>query len=100
MSSEVRVDPARLESAARVTESLRESLRSGLTDVEPETMQAARDLAGWRTGRSVEDLAWWWRDDLAKLDRRLDALADGLSWCARDYRYTDHASAENFRAVR
>lgn len=99
MSDEVRVDPAVLDAGAGVAEGLRDTLRAGLTDVEPETMAAARALAGWLTGRSVEGLAWRWRDDLASLGTRLTGLADGLALSARDYRYVDRASADNFRAV-
>jgi hypothetical protein len=99
MPGEVRVDPALLDSGARVSADLRGALSKDVTDVEPETVRAAQQLAGWSTGRATEDLIWFWRDDLTELSARLHALAGGLAACARDYRHSDRASADNFRAV-
>lgn len=99
MATEVRVDPALLEAKASVAAELRVRLDRELTDVEPETSQVARELRGWQTGTALENLLHWWEDDLGKLRQRLDALAEGLRLCARDYRHSDRASADNFRAV-
>jgi hypothetical protein len=97
MPDEVRVDPALLDAGARVSADLRGALSKDVIDVEPETVGAAQQLAGWSTGRAAEDLIWFWRDDLTKLGARLDALASGLAACARDYRHSDRASADHFR---
>ncbi|MGX7675184.1 WXG100 family type VII secretion target [Plantactinospora sp. DSM 117369] len=99
MNVEVRVDPAPLEAKAGVAADLQAGLDRELTDVEPETSQAVRELRGWQTGTALENLLHWWQDDLARLRQRLNALAGGLHLCARDYRQSDRASAENFRAV-
>lgn len=99
MSDEVRVDPVVLDVTARAAAAVRESLRGEVTDVEPETTQAARELGGWLTGRSMEQLLWSWRDELGRLASQLDGVADGLTACARDYRYADRASADHFRAA-
>ncbi|MFY1686738.1 WXG100 family type VII secretion target [Plantactinospora sp. WMMB782] len=97
MATEVRVDPALLEAKAGTAAELHAGLDRELTDVEPETAQAARELHGWQTGTALENLLHWWQDDLGKLRQHLDALAEGLRLCARDYRHSDLASADNFR---
>lgn len=99
MPGEVRVDPAVLDAKAGASADLRGALSKDVTDVEPETARAAKSLAGWSTGRAVEDLLWFWRDDLTRLGSSLDAITAGLTACARDYRHSDRASADNFRAV-
>ena len=99
MPTEVRVDPAVLEAKARVAADLRDGLHRELTDVEPETTQAARELTGWLTGQALGNLLHWWQDDLTNLTQRLDAMSEGLRLCARDYRHSDHASADNFRGI-
>ena len=88
-----------LEAKAGVAADLRTQLDRELTDVEPETAQAARELTGWQTGRALGNLLHWWQDDLTNLGRRLDAMSDGLRRCASDYRHSDHASADNFRGM-
>ncbi|AVT39273.1 hypothetical protein C6W10_25725 [Plantactinospora sp. BB1] len=82
-----------------MTANLRAGLDRELTDVEPETAQVVRELRGWQTGTALENLLHWWEDDLGRLRQRLDALTEGLRLCARDYRQSDQASADNFRAV-
>ncbi|WP_223874481.1 MULTISPECIES: type VII secretion target [Salinispora] len=99
MSDEVRVDPLALDSQARVAEDVAAALEHDLIDVEPESVQAVQDLSEWRTGRAVEDLVWFWRDDLKKLTGQVNGVAEGLRQCARDYRHTDTASADHFRSV-
>lgn len=99
MATEVQVDPAVLEAMARVAGDLQAAVRTDVTDVEPETAAAARALTGWQTGRAIEALMWWWRDDLTRLSGRLGVISDGLMLCARDYRYSDQASAQNFRLL-
>jgi len=99
MSTEVRVDPAVLDAAATAAAHLRDGVRGGLTDVEPETALAARELAGWQTGRSLDALLHWWREDLSRLVERLDDMSEGLRRCAADYRRADHTSAGNFQAL-
>ncbi|GAB3808648.1 hypothetical protein [Micromonospora zhanjiangensis] len=99
MPDEIRVEPAVLDAGALAMVDLRETLLKDVTDVTPETEQAARDLAGWSTALAVENLLWFWRDDLRKLAAQFESGTDGLRGCARDYRQTDHASAEHFRAA-
>jgi hypothetical protein len=56
----------------------------------------ARGLSCWYTRRALEDLLWWWRDDLSKLGKYLDTFGGALEACARDYAHTDKASADHF----
>lgn len=99
MSPDVRVDPAILESAGRSADGLRQAVADELADVEPETAQVAKELGGWLTGSASDQLLRWWREDLDGLTARLDHMAEGLGLCARDYRHSDHASADNFQGL-
>lgn len=96
MTGEVRVDPHVLVTSARACEAVRASVGRDLADVEPETVDAARGLSGWYTQRALEDLVWWWHDDLDKLGRYLDTFAQALQTVGRDYQASDHASVERF----
>ncbi|MFG1869182.1 type VII secretion target [Micromonospora arborensis] len=93
---ELRVDPELLDKAARVAAELREQLRKSAADIDDETYAAVAGLPGWQTRTALEQFRWSWSDDLAKLTTYLTALADGLTGCAMDYRYSDEASAERF----
>ena len=93
---EVRVEPARLTAAAQVCRDARDGLGRAVSDVEPETIAADKGLNGWASQRALQDLLGWWRDDLSKLGKRLDATAEGLTACADAYARSDAASAGTF----
>lgn len=96
MAAEVRVEPALLDRAQRVCESLRAEvarLEPGIAGV---TEDAARGVAGWVMQRALADMAWWWSDDLAKLSKYLDTFGEALHQTALAYRHSDHASQDLF----
>ncbi|MEW2386002.1 type VII secretion target [Micromonospora sp. NPDC047707] len=93
---ELRVEPELLDRAAQVADELRDELRKSAADVGDETDGAVAGLAGWQTRTALEQLRWSWSDDLAKLTSYLEKVGDGLRGCARDYRYSDEASATRF----
>lgn len=96
---EVRVDPGVLRRGALAAENLRETLGRLLADVEPGSATGNKALPGWLTGQALGDVMWRWRDDLARLQGRLEAIVEALDACARDYAGTDHANASNFDAA-
>lgn len=100
MADEVRADPQLLRAKAQSCLDLHGSLRSSLSDVEPETVAADRGLSGWQTQAALQQLLWWHRDDVAKLGTELQDMADALGRCAADYEHTDQASADHFTDVR
>ena len=53
-------------------------------------------MSGWYTQRALDDLLWWWRDDVTKLGGYLDTFGGALQACANDYRRADRASVWNF----
>jgi len=93
------VDPSTLVVGAAACRDLRGSMGTGLADVEAGSTTAQAGLAGWRTRRALEELLWWWRDDLDRLGRRLDATADALEACARGYRNADEVGQDSFDAA-
>ena len=99
MADEVRADPAVLYGLGRAARGLRDALTEGLTDVEPETAEAARAMRGWHIGGVLDQLMWDWRDDVAGRARHLDGLASALDGCARDYEHSDTASAHGFASL-
>jgi hypothetical protein len=96
LANEVHVDPTVLAAAAKACDGLRDSLSHDVADVEPETIDAARGLPGWYTKRALEDLLWWWRDDLTKLGRYLDTFSGALQTAGHDYQVSDHSSVDRF----
>lgn len=95
-AGEVRVDPDKLRTAGLACGDLRDTLGHSIADVEPETVAAKRALPGFLMQNALQDVLWWWRDDLTRFGKRLDATADALEACARDYEQADHASASHF----
>lgn len=93
---DVRVEPAVLDEASRVCADLRESLRQGAADVEPDTEAAMSGLPGWSARGALEELLWTWRDDFTKLSGYLATFGDALTGAAADYRHTDEANAARF----
>jgi hypothetical protein len=96
VADEVRVDPHVLETAVGVCGDLHAEVTRDEAGVEPATVAAAHGLPGWYTNRALEDLVWWWRDDLTKLGTYLDRLGEAFHACALDYGHADRASAGNF----
>ena len=96
---EVRVEPAILAGRAGIVRELQAALTSAVADVEPETSSAVHGVRGWQSGRALECLLWRWKDDLGALGGHLGRLADALDSCARDYRFSDTASADAFRTI-
>ncbi|HZM81934.1 MAG TPA: type VII secretion target [Candidatus Limnocylindrales bacterium] len=96
MANEVRVDPELLRAGGRACRAVGDGIGRSVSDVEPETVGAQKALPGWATAKALNDVLWWWRDDLEKLEKRLDATADALEACAQDYRTTDQANADHF----
>jgi hypothetical protein len=96
VSVEVRVDPSVLDRAASACDGLRVELTSDEADVEPATTGAMSGLAGWGIRGALDQVLWWWRDDLTKLGGYLDGYGDALRGCARDYRVTDRADSGRF----
>jgi hypothetical protein len=96
VADEIRVDPPVLEAGARACGDLHAELVRDEAGIESATIDAARALTGWYTRRALEDLLWWWRDDLTKLGGYLDKFGGALQACANDYQHADRASAWNF----
>lgn len=96
VAGEVRVEPALLDRAQQVCVTLREQVAADGHGVEDVTTEAARGLPGWATQRALEDLAWWWRDDLTRLGGYLDKFGAALHQTAAAYRSSDHASVDLF----
>ncbi len=96
MAAEVSVEPALLERAQQVCESLRDQMASSEHGVEDVTTDAARGLAGWGTQRALEDLAWWWHDDLTRLSGYLNKFGAALHQTAAAYRVSDQAGRDLF----
>ena len=96
MGAEVRVEPALLDKAQQVCESLHAEVARDELGIDAVTEDAARGLAGWVMQRALGDLVWWWRDDLDKLGRYLDVFGDALHQAAEAYRQSDHASQDLF----
>jgi uncharacterized protein YukE len=91
--TEVRVDPSMLDAHAERSTTLCYALRSTLGMVESETADAAQGLAGWSTGRALEDALWRWRDDVEQAAGRASEFGDALRCCAGRYRQADHHAA-------
>ncbi|MER7335220.1 MULTISPECIES: type VII secretion target [unclassified Micromonospora] len=98
--TEVRVEPDVLEKASHVCDGLRDDLRRSTADIGDETQAALAGLSGWQTRTALEQLRWSWSDDLTKLSSYLSNVGDALGDCARDYRYSDEASAAHFDILR
>jgi hypothetical protein len=96
---EVRVEPAILAGRAVVARELQAGLKRAVAGVEPETSSAVSGVRGWQSGGALDGLLWRWKDDLGALGAHLGRLADALDGCARDYRFSDSASADAFRAI-
>jgi hypothetical protein len=96
VADEVRVDPSVLRAGTRVCGDLHAEVIRDEAGIEGATTDAARGLSGWYTKRALEDLLWWWRDDLSKLGGYLDKFGGALEACACDYEHIDKASADNF----
>jgi hypothetical protein len=96
MSNEVRMDPELLRTGGRACRAVGDGIGRSVSDVEPETVGAQKALPGRVTANALNDLLWWRRDDLTKLEQRLDATAEVLEACAQDYQTTDQADADHF----
>ncbi|SCL36943.1 Excreted virulence factor EspC, type VII ESX diderm [Micromonospora pallida] len=94
--TEVRVEPEVLEKTSHVCDDLRDDLRRSAADIEDDTQAALSGLPGWQTRTALEQLRWSWSDDLTKLTGHISNIGDALRGCARDYRYSDVASAALF----
>ncbi|HWG99305.1 MAG TPA: type VII secretion target [Pilimelia sp.] len=96
MGEELRVDPAVLSAAAGACQRFGEATARQWRRVEPETVDAARALPGWRTARALQDTLGAWEDDMTRLVAHLQRLGTALEECAADYRRADAASAGHF----
>jgi uncharacterized protein YukE len=96
LADEVRVDPSVLRAGARACSDLRNELSRDEADVEDSTESAASALSGWYTGDAVEQLLWWYRENLSGTAKYLGKFGDALESSARDYEHTDRANAWNF----
>jgi hypothetical protein len=96
MAAEVRVDPALLDKAQAVCSELRAETARDEHDIEGATADAGRGVTGWGTQRALEDLLWFWRDDLDRLGSYLTTFGDALQHTAAAYRRSDQASVDLF----
>lgn len=96
MVDEVRVDPSVLRRATAACGDLHAEVSRDEVGIEGATAAALAGLPGWLARSALEQLLWWWRDDLAKAGSYLDKFGAALDTCARDYEHSDRANAENF----
>jgi hypothetical protein len=96
MAAEVKVDPALLDRAHGVCSDLRAECARDEHDVEGTTTDAGRGLAGWGTQKALENLLWFWRDDITRLGAYLDKFGNALQQTGAAYRESDQASADLF----
>ena len=96
MAAEVRVDPELLRKAQQVCSDLHAEVAADEHEIDAVTVDAARGVAGWGMQRALEDLVWWWRDDLTRLGGYLDTFGDALAQAAAAYERSDHASMDLF----
>jgi len=95
--TEVRVDPSVLHRHSVRCGDVREALTRVMADVEAQTIDAARGLSGWSTGRALEDALWWWREAVGALAGHLDGFGEALHESAANYRRSDGAAPARFR---
>jgi hypothetical protein len=101
------VDPRILETGARVCHGLRGELGEPVTggpptggmmrDVVPATEHAAAGLAGWLTRRAMQELLRKQGDDMSRLSRRMQAIAEALESSAAAYRRNEASNSALFR---
>jgi hypothetical protein len=96
MGAEVRVEPALLDKAQQLCESMHAEVARDELGIDAVTEDAARGLAGWVMQRALGDMVWFWRDDLSKLGTYLDTFGNALHHAARAYRQSDQASQDLF----
>lgn len=93
------VDPAALLRAAGVADRLADVVEKQVVTLEADTEDAARALAGFRTGQVLTALRAGWVDGLGRHRDYLHRLGDALADTAAGYRHADAESAARFREL-
>lgn len=89
----VAVDPAVLRAVSRVLTDTAVDIRQTNLDVQADTLPAARAFDGFKTGKSLADLAEFWRQEYEYLAKETDGLALATESAAAAYAAADKSAA-------
>ncbi|BFV56612.1 hypothetical protein KCMC57_up17160 [Kitasatospora sp. CMC57] len=99
MSSQLNVDPAELDSAAKVVGDLNDDLGPLSDRAVRDADEASSSTAGWSVSAQLGRIADSWRTALTGLHRSMDGNADALRSTAGRHRGTEQSVAASMTRV-